>query len=254
MIDIHSHILPELDDGSHSLEESVEMLKVAVAGGTTDIVATPHSNIEFEYEPDVVDAKIAELATVSNGKPRIHRGCDLHLTYDNVNDAIADPAKYTINGKGYLLVEFSDLLIFKNTGQIFDRLLECGMVPIITHPERNYLLQQRLAEIGQWVERGCLLQVTGQSFLGRFGKQAKRFSETLMERGMVHVVASDAHDAEDRSTDLSRPFEHVYKKYGQDWADRLFVDHPGRMIRGEPIDPRETLELPQPKKWYKFWA
>ncbi|MCP5111509.1 MAG: exopolysaccharide biosynthesis protein [bacterium] len=253
MIDIHSHILPGLDDGSQSLEESLEMLEVAVESGTTDIVATPHSNIEYTYDREVVDAKIAELAAASHGNLRIHRGCDLHLTFDNINDAVADPARYSINGKGYLLVEFSDLLIFKNTDEIFDLLLEGGMVPVITHPERNYLLQQRLAEIERWVERGCLLQVTGQSLLGRFGKRAKRFSQTLMDRGMVHVIASDAHDPKDRSPNLAPPFEHVQKKYGQEWADTLFQENPGRMIRGELIDPRDTLQPPQTKKWFKFW-
>src|SRR3954465_1293240 len=96
MVDIHSHILPGLDDGAQSMEESVEMLAIAAASGTTDIVATPHANGEFRFEPERIQRLFQDLSGRKNVSIRIHLGCDFHLNYDNLLDAINDPAKYTI--------------------------------------------------------------------------------------------------------------------------------------------------------------
>ena len=253
MVDIHSHILPGLDDGSKSLDESIEMLKIAVAGGTTDIVATPHANMEFRFEPDRIAGRLAELSAAAPDI-RIHSGCDFHLAFENIQDALQNPAKYTINHKSYLLVEFSDLVIFNTTRDIFGQFLSAGMIPIITHPERNFLLQQRLEELAEWVADGACLQVTAQSLLGRFGRRAKRFSEKLMKLGLVHFVASDAHDTKDRTPDLRQAWGYVVDKYGKDRAERLFVTNPAATLKGEPL-PRDQFESArEPRKWYRFWS
>lgn len=252
MIDIHSHILPGLDDGARTMDEAVAMLRLAAQCGTTDIVATPHANLDFAFDPETVRTVADQVQATAGPEPRIHCGCDFHLSFDNVQDAVADPSRYTINNRRYLLVEFSDLLIFKNTDEIFDVLMGAGMVPIITHPERNFLLQQRLAELERWVSKGCLLQVTGQSLLGRFGKRARKFAETLCERGLVHVIASDAHDPEDRTPDLSEASEHVRQRYGPAWAELLFTANPRLILEGEPISPAEHPEPPGPRKWWRF--
>src|SRR3954454_17769379 len=140
IIDIHSHILPGLDDGSKSLEESIEMLRMAAAAGTTDIVASPHANQEYAFDPRTVQRKISELQAAVGDTPQIYFGCDFHLTPENIDDAIHAPAKYSINHKGYLLVEFSDFYIPKTTEEIFARLMRAHLRPIVTHPERNQLL------------------------------------------------------------------------------------------------------------------
>ena len=150
--DIHSHILYGVDDGAKTLEESLGMLQLAAASGTTDIVATPHVNGQFEYDPELIDERIAELSARS--AVRIHRGCDFHLEAENIEDAIANPDKYTINNRGYLLVEFPDLSIFTSTDEILSDLVGAGMMPIITHPERNGRLQQRLDDIARGLSSG----------------------------------------------------------------------------------------------------
>src|SRR5712692_10001571 len=104
MVDIHSHILSGLDDGPATLEESVAMVRMAAESGTTDIVATPHANLEYAFQPELVDRKIAELSEASGGALGIHRGCDFHLYYENIQRALADPGLYAINGKRYVLV------------------------------------------------------------------------------------------------------------------------------------------------------
>src|SRR5437773_1490973 len=134
-VDIHSHVLYGLDDGAKTREESVAMLELAKRSGTRAIVATPHANSRYPFDPAVVQQRIAELAT--HVDIAIHPGCDFHLQFDNIEDAVAHPAKYTINHENYLLVEFSDLSVFHTAGDILERLLDAGMIPIITHPERN---------------------------------------------------------------------------------------------------------------------
>ncbi|HLK19825.1 MAG TPA: CpsB/CapC family capsule biosynthesis tyrosine phosphatase, partial [Bryobacteraceae bacterium] len=124
MIDIHSHILWGLDDGARNRDESIAMLRMAAEGGTTDIVATPHANVRYAFQPELIRERIAELALESEGLPKIHQGCDFHLSYDNIQDALAFPSKYTINGLGYLLVELADTFIPRSLDEILRRFVQ----------------------------------------------------------------------------------------------------------------------------------
>jgi protein-tyrosine phosphatase len=252
MIDIHCHILPGLDDGSPDLEESVAMLRLAAQTGTTDIVATPHSDLQYAFDPAVVEGKIAELTEAAAGLVRIHYGCDFHLHYENVHDALASPSKYAVNHKTYVLVELSELLIVKTAEGILERMRAAGMIPIITHPERNSILQQRIDQLGSWVGSGCCIQVTAQSLLGGFGRKAKAFSEELMQRGLVQFVASDGHDREHRPPRLDLACRLVRDRYGEATAERLFTTNPAAVLAGEDL-PREATELPPPRRrWWRL--
>ncbi|HWR51980.1 MAG TPA: CpsB/CapC family capsule biosynthesis tyrosine phosphatase [Bryobacteraceae bacterium] len=251
MIDIHSHILPGLDDGARTLEQAVEMVRVAAEAGTTDLVASPHCNLDYAFDPAVVESKLAEVAEASGHAVRLHFGCDFHFYYENIQNAFDDPHRYTIGHRSYLLVEFPDLLIPATTREVFTGLLDRGIVPVITHPERNYLLQARLPQLQTWVDDGVLLQVTAQSFLGRFGSDARRFSEELMRRGMVHIVASDGHDPEDRPPRLDHAYRHIAKKWGEDWANALCVANPEAALQGVSL-PHQPK--PAAKSWYRFWV
>lgn len=242
-----------MDDGSKSLEDSVAMLKLAAETGTTDIVGTPHADLEYTFQPELIDQRLQELRKATNGVPRIYSGCDFHLTYDNIQDALAHPTKYTINHKNYLLVEFSDMLIFQNTGEIFARMREAGIYPIVTHPERNQLLQRRLDQIKSWVAEGTYLQVTAQSLLGHFGNTAKQFSFELMKQNLVHFIASDAHDLKHRPPILREAFVWMQKEYGPALAERLFILNPGAAVAGSPIEPNKLNIAPPTRKWFQFW-
>jgi protein-tyrosine phosphatase len=253
-VDIHSHILPGLDDGPEKLDDCVAMVRMAAETGTTDMVASPHSDLTYTFQPEMVAQRIHELAAASGNVLAIHTGCDFHLHYENIVDALANPTKYTINHKCYLLVEFSDLLMAKPSDEIMGRLLDAGMAPVVTHPERNSLLQRRLDLLDAWVGRGCYLQVTAQSFLGRFGANARDFANELMKRGMVHFVASDAHDPNDRTPRLDGAFAYVANKYGEPRARQLFIANPRAALTGEVLPTEEPAEAPPQRKWYQFWA
>jgi protein-tyrosine phosphatase len=251
-VDIHSHILWGLDDGPRDFETSVEMLRIAAANGTADIVATPHSDLQFSFQPEEMAARIEQLSQAA-ASPRIHTGCDFHLHFDNIEDCLANPRKYTINHRRYLMVEFSDMNIPRTASQIFERMFQADITPVITHPERNALLMRAIPQLVAWIHAGCLLQVTAQSFLGRFGKAAQNGVEELMAREMVHFAASDGHDPVQRPPDLLPAYELVTRRYGPETAERLFITNPAATLTGEYLE----VSLPQDdharKKWFQFW-
>jgi protein-tyrosine phosphatase len=253
LIDIHSHVLFGLDDGARTLEESLAMVRMAAEHGTTDLVATPHANLEYRFEPERIAERMAQVRERVGGALRLYSGCDFHLSFDNIQDAIEHPRKYTINQQRYLLVEFSELLIFKNSEEIFARLRDAGMIPVITHPERNGLLRQRVEHIARWVEQGARVQLTAQSLTGLFGRKAKDFSRDLLNRGLVHVVASDGHDCERRPPVMDQARVWLRKTYGEELAEALCVTNPGAALSGEAMHLPEAGAESSVRKWYEFW-
>jgi protein-tyrosine phosphatase len=252
VIDIHSHILPGIDDGPKALEDAVAMLKIAAESGTTDIVATPHASARFTFDPELIDRKITELQAAVGPTPRIHRGCDFHLTVENIQDALAKPAKYTINNRRYLLVEFSDAFIPDTTHEIFDRFQAAGLTPVVTHPERNVLLRTRIDQLQSWVEDGCLVQITAQSLLGHFGRTAGRIASQLLQRNLAHFVASDAHDTKHRPPTLNEAYIYVASTWGERCAQTVFVTAPRAAILGEPFDPDSAEQRYRKRRRYWF--
>lgn len=252
MVDIHSHVLPGLDDGAGTLEQSLEMLQLAAATGTTDIVATPHANNEFMFHPLRVEQAFRHLRERNAAAVTLHLGCDFHLNYENLSDALNNPAKYTINHGRYLMVELPDLVALAPMRQALKQLAGVGILPILTHPERNPSLQPKLHELKNWVSDGCFLQLTAQSLLGDFGPAAKRAADSLMNAALVHFVASDAHDTVRRSPDLSQAYKYVSTKYGSACADTLFLHNPAAVLSSDFISPL-PVRRSSVARLFTFW-
>jgi len=252
MVDIHSHICYGVDDGSRSIEESLAMLQIAYEGGTTDIVATPHSDLKFHFRPELVAERVAEMQERIGDKIRIHRGCDFHLFFDNIRNCLENRSNYTINGKRYLMVEFADSSIPKTITDVFNSLLQKDITPVITHPERNALLMGRVTDMVRWVRSGCLIQLTAASFTGRFGKSAEANCRKLMDQKMVHFVASDAHDTEWRPPDMREARKIVAHGWGEDTAERLFEKYPRIALTDEYIDCEDPDDVVEKKSWFGF--
>jgi protein-tyrosine phosphatase len=255
MVDIHTHILPSLDDGAGTLEEALKMVSVAAKTGTTDLVATPHGNSRFAFHPQIVLEKLTELRNAVGQFPAIHTGCELHLTLESVQDALDHPTRYTINHRQYLLVELSNFSIPKTTTGILSMMLQAGMVPIIVHPELNPLLDRMIENMSEWCEMGCLVQVTAQSLSGDFGAKARNRVRRLLGLGIVHVVASDAHDTQRRPPLLDSARRAVAVEYGEAVAESLFTINPravisGDQVVGDPHPPRRRSRL----SWDRFRA
>ena len=216
------------------------MLHAAAASGTTDIVATPHANSQFPFDETLINTVFHELSELSSAFIRLHLGCDFHLSYGNLVKAIQNPSKFTINHNRYLMVELPDIVSPAAARAGLCQLLNARIVPIITHPERNESIGGNFRELDRWRRTGCLLQVTAQSLLGRFGPVAQASAERLFAAGMVDFVASDAHDSIDRTPDLSSAYDFIRSHYDEAVADRVLVENPTSVICGESIHVSRT--------------
>ncbi|GAC1652879.1 MAG: tyrosine protein phosphatase [Acidobacteriaceae bacterium] len=235
MIDIHSHILPGLDDGARSWKTAIAMARMAHDHGTTHIVATPHANDRYRYDRGYALELLARLSNDCGVALNFSIGCDFHFSIENVEAALLQPHHYTIGSTDYLLIEFSDFGISPFTGDAILRILSRGITPIITHPERNPVFQHKPESVLQFVENGCLVQVTANSITGFWGDRAQKTARFLLDNNCVHVIASDAHDTTRRPPLLSDAHKYLSKHYSTELADRLCTLNPRAIVENRPL-------------------
>ena len=238
MVDLHHHLLPGLDDGSDSMDTSVAMAKIAAADGITHIVCTPHASGRYVFDPPVIAEKVDNLRLrleKENVPITLGTGCDFHLSYDNIQEAQADPGRFSINGLGYLLVELPDHGLPRGLTETFYELQLVGLTPILTHPERNPTLQTDMPRLMEWLRAGILVQVTADSLTGHKGKQASKMAHQLLENRWCHFLASDAHNITSRPPRMRDAREAVAKKYGPAYADLLCVTNPMAVFQGKSL-------------------
>jgi protein-tyrosine phosphatase len=235
VIDIHCHILAEVDDGPKSWDVSEEMCRMARADGIEHIVATPHANERYRYDREYLTGLLNVLRGKVGPAPKFSLGCDFHLSYENLQDVMLVPDRYCIEGTRYLLVELSNFGIPAQMDETFSTLREKGMTPIITHPERNPIVQQNPQRVLKWIELGCAVQVTGSVLTGSWGERAWRTAQWLFKRNAVHVLASDAHDTKNRIPNLSAARKEVSDEYGEELALALVDGNPGAIVNGQPL-------------------
>jgi len=261
MVDIHHHLLPALDDGSPDLATSVAMARMAASDGITHIVCTPHASSHWTFDPALVAARLNDLraALAAESIPlTLGVGCDFHLSYNNIEDAHANPTRYTINAGRYLLVELPDIILAPGTGETLHNLRADGMIPILTHPERNPTLQSSPDRLANWLRNGLLVQVTTSSVLGEMGKEAERMAHRLLANRWVNFLATDAHNLTTRPPVMSHAHYLVAKKYGAEYARLLCITNPTAVFENQPLPPQpEPLNLfrdeedDNPQPWWK---
>ena len=261
MVDIHHHLLPALDDGSPNLATSIEMARMAASDGITHVVCTPHASSHWTFDPTLIAARLNDLRTTLAAESiplTLGAGCDFHLSYDNIEDAHTNPTRYTINAGRYLLVELPDIILAPGIGETLYNLRIDGMVPILTHPERNPTLQRSPDRLANWLRDGLIVQVTTSSVLGEMGKEAERMAHRLLANRWVNFLATDAHNLTTRPPRMSRAHDLVAKKYGAEYARLLCIANPTAVFQNQPLPPQpEPLNLfhddedDAPTPWWK---
>jgi protein-tyrosine phosphatase len=235
VVDIHSHILPEVDDGPKSWDVSVAMCRAAAADGITHMIATPHANDRYKYDREYLQSLVARLQALVGDALKLGLGCDFHMSYENVQDALAHPGRYVIDATRYLLVEFSNYSVPTQTTDSFLKLGDAGITSIITHPERNPILRESPQRVVEWAEQGCVIQITGSALTGFWGDRTRRAAEWLLEHQAVHVMATDAHDLEKRVPILSTSREAASDICGEEIATALVLNNPAAIVANEPL-------------------
>jgi protein-tyrosine phosphatase len=235
VVDIHSHILPEVDDGSKSWETSAAMCRMAAADGITHQVATPHANDRYHYDREYLQGLVDHLQGLIGGSIKLSLGCDFHLSYENLQAVLANPARYAIQGTHYMLVELSNYSVPQQTTDCFTQLGDRGITAVITHPERNPILRENLQRVVEWAEQGCVIQVTGSALTGFWGERVRRAAQWLFEHNAVHVLATDAHDTEKRVPILSTARDAAAEICGEEIAEALVEANPRAILESQPL-------------------
>ncbi|WHY76630.1 hypothetical protein QNH20_21445 [Neobacillus sp. WH10] len=227
LVDIHNHILYEVDDGPKNKEEMILLAKQAVESGINHVIATPHHKLQsYENEPSTILSKVekANKILIEHEVPlTIYPGMEFHLHENIQNDIENDNEHFlTLNNTGkYLLIELPSHFYPTHTEEVLYYLKKKGFIPILAHPERNRILRKNPAKIYELVKRGILVQITSGNFTGVYGRRLKNFSLHLLEHDLVHFIASDAHHYIRRKFELISSYRYVEKNYSPDYRKYL---------------------------------
>lgn len=244
MIDLHIHILPEVDDGSYSMTESLRMARMAVESGVTDMAATPHCNLPDDprrlWAEDfrrVLD-RFRQTLGEEDIPLRMYSGMEVFGTPE-VPRLLREGKLMPLADSRYLLIEFAFTDYGEEATQILRRVLELGYRPLVAHPERYRYTQLSPQLLNIWVDMGCLLQINRGSLFGRFGRRAEALAYGLLDRGFVTCVASDAHRSTVRTPWMADVRQLLREEYGGSAAQFLLEDNPQRILKDEEIENQE---------------
>ena len=236
MIDIHTHILPGVDDGAVSFEDAVDMLMMAQEAGTKKLILTPHSNQRgrFEnYDPDIRRKYEAFLQSISSISIDIdlYLGMEIYGTED-VAEKILDGKLMGLNDSNYYLIEFPFRASSSYILDILRQIIEIKKIPVIAHPERYSCVVQDPRVLWDWMKLGSKIQINKGSIFGTFGNRVRKTALLLLSEGIVDYVASDCHDIEFRSPSFRNTKDYLELYYGIDYAEALLAGNAMVFLRG----------------------
>lgn len=232
-IDIHSHIVPGIDDGAVNDDMALKMLKIAHKSGTRHIIATPHfvyGNTRYAF--GTIIEKCTELNKLAKSvgiDVTVYPGCEVFINPELLelyDQRLID----TLNLSRYMLVEFPMMSIPPFTEEVLYNFQLKEITPIIAHPERYSEIQHRPEMLEAFVNRGILTQVNSGSITGLYGREAKKAAMKLLKMGLVHFVASDSHSDGKRNPDLSKAAKVVERKFGIKAREDLFTNNAMKTI------------------------
>lgn len=237
-IDIHSHILPGVDDGAKNIEESMKMLRMAANDGIADIILTPHNKSKRHSAHFFRTAEYAEILRIrlaqENINIKLYVGNEAYYRSGLVWE-IEEGRAYTLAGSRYILIEFNPLDNYDYIRNSINEVLMGGYYPVLAHVERYRNVCSKKNAVTELIEMGCLIQVNAGSIMGKFGFGTKQFSRKLLKQRQVHFVATDAHDTKRRTPYLSDCAEYISSEYSESYSRKLFHDNPGCILQDKEI-------------------
>lgn len=250
MIDLHCHILPGIDDGSPDIELSLAMARRAVEDGITVTACTPHIMPGYYNNagPAIrTHVKALQAALDKNAIPlKLTTGADVHLVTDLVSGLKSGRILSLADSRYFLFEPPHNIAPPRMLDSIFD-VMSAGYVPIITHPERLRWIEEQYDVMGQAVHNGAWIQLTAASVTGKFGKRAQYWSDRMLDEGLVHILATDAHNMRTRSPVLSEAVEAVSRRLGDDAArDMVFTRPQAVLDNAQPFSLAPPVSAPKP--------
>ncbi|MHA6481498.1 tyrosine-protein phosphatase [Paenibacillus sp. strain BS8-2] len=255
MIDIHTHILPGVDDGAADIKDAMNMAQAAIREGITSIIATPHhANGTYMNPAHDVRKHVDELNRClgNAGMPvRIVAGQEIRI-HDDMLEAWSRQELLTLADSRYMLLEMPSSRIPKGMADLVHELAIMGVVPIIAHPERNAEAAAHPERLEELIELGAYGQVTSHSLLGGFGKRVEQTSWELLKRGCIGIVSSDAHHVERRGFRLGEAYAAIERTMGEQWVAYL-KSNASHVLDDQPFGNRPPLRGAQSKGGIKKW-
>ncbi len=237
-VDIHCHLLPGVDDGAQDLEESLAMAKMAVSDGFETIVATPHQlGNNGHNQGDDIRAGVARLQQCFDAEQiglKVLPGADVRIEEDMVEGLCNGQVLSRGDHRRHVLLELPHEIYLPLDG-LLEQLASQGMVGILSHPERNQGILRQPEVVGPLVDAGCLMQVTAGSLTGFFGSRIRKFTDKLLSQGLIHFIATDAHDLIRRQPLMRGAFEHVAGVIDEETALVLCCRNPAKVAGGEDV-------------------
>lgn len=238
MIDLHCHILPGLDDGSGSFEESLEMARVAANQGVRAIVATPHCVEDRTREVRSGVKMLRELLQEAHIPLELYSGMEIFGTYDTAR-CLRRNKLLTLNDSRYPLIEFHFHTDGEEETDILEDVIDAGYTPLVAHPERYNCICANPELANHWKDMGCLFQINRGSLLGRFGPKAQQMGMELVYRGFATVVATDAHSPVVRTPRMKDVYQLLAREISPLAAEALLRRNPESILKDEQLPPAE---------------
>ena len=238
LCDLHTHILPGMDDGAPTMEYALEMLRNAQASDVTLLAVTPHCNTPYGNGwtdlRQLQDHFLRLQQAAAQIPVKLVLGAEVRVT-DDLPQKLKAGQIPSINNSRYLLTEFAGNTHSGKFYTALQEILDCGYVPLIAHPERYPEVCRHPEMVLDWLDMGCHLQLTGQSVMGIYGKQVKKTATFLLRNDLVACIASDAHGLNGRSNFLLDVYDHLSVHYSKAYANYLMEINPTRICNNQAL-------------------
>ena len=242
MIDLHCHILPGVDDGSATDEESCMMAQLAVESGVTAIAATPHCNVPGQFQnycSEPLRQRFGRLNALLRAREiplKLYAGMEVYLTPE-VPGLLRQGKLLPLGGSRYLLVEFGFDESRRFAEQMLDAIRKEGVIPVVAHPERYRFVQRERECLLHWIGEGLVLQINKGSLFGMFGRSAAQVANWCLGEGCIHLIGSDAHSPFRRTTRLADAWDYAADFDSPEIADFLLEKNPAAILDDRPVRP-----------------